>query len=173
MHDSDATVDDAAVFRPVGTAAAKKMRYSGAQATQVQRPSDGPYVYYASAFAMARAPRSFAGLEDPSRYEYFTPCAAEDAGGCAARNMTAADWGWRLRHNTANLHICLVRSGQHELEAARSYGRSAEEDDTALVQRRCRCRGEAALPGQAGETAHRAVYLFSQRPVSFLGPFRG
>jgi len=90
--------DSAEVFRAL-PGAARKMRYSGAQVAQRTKPAvDGAYVYYASAFAMARAPATFEGIEDPSTYEYFTPCAAEDAGGCdmqPGHALNASAWGWK------------------------------------------------------------------------------
>ena len=79
--------------------AARRMRYSGAQAAQRTQPAvDGAYVYYASPFAMARAPATFEGIEESSAYEYYTPCAAVDAGGCAApagRALNGSAWGWK------------------------------------------------------------------------------
>jgi hypothetical protein len=101
--------DTAQLFQPV-PGAGYKMRYSGAQTVQLQRPpaptpplgvgagtpSRESHIYYASAYAMSRVPASFASVENPADYEYFTPCVAEEAGGCAAsRNLSAASWGWR------------------------------------------------------------------------------
>ena len=43
----------------------------------------------------SRVRATFGAIENPSAYEYFTPCAATDAGGCQVRNMSAADWGWK------------------------------------------------------------------------------
>lgn len=86
--------EDDKVFKPV-PGQGYKMRYSGAQAVQITAPGgDEGYVYYASAFAMSRVKATFAAIEDPSQYEYFTPCMPVEAGGCKVQ-MTAASWGWK------------------------------------------------------------------------------
>ena len=62
------------------------MQYSGAQWVQLLRPGDEGYAYYASAFANVRVKASFAAIEDPSQYEFFTPCNAD------FRNNLATRW---------------------------------------------------------------------------------
>ena len=70
------------------------MQYSGAQWVQLLRPGDEGYAYYASAFANVRVKASFAAIEDPSQYEFFTPCNSTKLGGCNV-SMNAASWRWR------------------------------------------------------------------------------
>eukprot|EP00937_MAST-01D_sp_MAST-1D-sp2_P001444 g1444.t1 len=90
--------DGAEVFRPLPSPLGYKMRYSGAQWVQRLSPEDEVlgYAYYASAFAMSRVRATPAAIEDPAQYQYFTPCAADDAGGCALNaTATAQSWGWK------------------------------------------------------------------------------
>ena len=81
-------------FVPVRSKQGYAMRYSGAQWVQLLKPGDHGYAYYASAFANVRVKSSFSAIEDPSQYEYFTPCNSTQRGGCNV-SMDASSWGWR------------------------------------------------------------------------------
>jgi len=152
--------DGAQVFRPAAGAAGYKMRYSGAQAVQVQRPADGAWVYYASAFAMARAPATFGGLEDPRQYEYFTPCAAADAGGCDTRKMTAADWGWK-RSDLDGRPGGVSYFGPAQEAAAIAAGRLRPQDARMQVTDAATQRpvGGVLSRGSVNWNAHRGAYV--------------
>lgn len=83
------------VFRPLAQQSGYAFRYSGAQVVQRLSPKDAEsgHVYYASAFAMERVTStSFSSFENPSNVEYYTPCAAENKGGC---KDTSGGWGWK------------------------------------------------------------------------------
>jgi hypothetical protein len=62
--------------------------------SQVLKPSDEGYAYYASAFANVRVKSTFDSIVDPTQYEYFTPCDAILQGDCNV-SMGAAAWAWK------------------------------------------------------------------------------
>jgi hypothetical protein len=148
--------DDAAeVFRPVG-GAAYRMRYSGAQTVQRLRQGDEEHVYFASAFAMSRVAASFSAIEEPSAYEYFTPCTSA---GCGA-NMSAASWAWRRADLDGQPGGVAYFGPEQEAAAIREGKLAAADSRMQVVDAQTKQPiGGILIRGSVAWNAHRNAYL--------------
>ena len=125
------------------------MRYSGAQWVQKLKPGDEGYAYYASAFANVRVKSSFAAIEDPSSYEYYTPCDSLQRQGCN-KSMSAADWAWR-RGNLGSHILGEIWDKFGPLEEAKAIADGKLKPQDARMQVRDGATGKPLVSAGGGQ----------------------